>query len=141
MRILNTILLVLFLGFAPAKAQENAELLPLNSLTLDQAIAFSLKNSPELNIQNFKRRQDEQELSRVRQSKIPNIYLSGDVRHNLIIPSTPIPAIMMNPEADPGQILYMKFNTRWTSGTGINLSYDIFNPATFFPGFRTKTTG
>ena len=131
MRILTTILLALFLGFEPAKAQEDAELLPLNNLTLDQAIAFSLKNSPELNIQNFKRRQDDQELSRIRQSKIPNIYLSGDVRHNLIIPTTPIPAIMMNPDADPGQILYMKFNTRWTSGTGINLSYDIFNPATF----------
>jgi outer membrane protein TolC len=130
MRIRNTILLALFLGFVPAKAQENVELLPLSNLTLDRAIAFSLKNSPELNIQNFKRQQDQQELSRVRQSKIPNVYLSGDVRHNLIIPTTPIPDMMMNPEADPGQILYMKFSTRWTSGTGINLSYDIFNPAT-----------
>ena len=28
-------------------------------------------------------------------------------------------------------MLYMKFNTDWNSGAGINVSYDIFNPATF----------
>jgi outer membrane protein TolC len=35
----------------------------------------------------------------------------------------------MDPAADPGEMLYMKFNTGWNSTAGINLSLDIFNPA------------
>jgi outer membrane protein len=123
--------LVLIMRMPPVAAQEQEGSLIANPLTLDGAVAYALKNSPELSVQRLKQEKDEQELSRIRRSKIPDIYLSGDIRRNLIIPSTPISAVMMNPSADPNQMMYMKFNTDWNSGAGVNISYDIFNPATF----------
>ncbi|MDP4275681.1 MAG: TolC family protein [Bacteroidota bacterium] len=129
-KILYTTLLILFPGILwPIAAQKPVSTLNLDHLTLDEAIAYSLNNSPELAVKRLMQQKDEQELSKVQRSKIPDIYLSNDYRRNIIIPSTPIPASMMNQGADPSQMLYMKFNTDWNSGAGVNLSYDIFNPA------------
>ncbi|HNX65356.1 MAG TPA: TolC family protein [Bacteroidales bacterium] len=122
---------IFFIGQLHVDAQDNSVAIRLDSMTLENAIEYVMKNSTELSLQNLKRKQDEIELSRLKSNKLPDVYLSGDIRRNIIIPSTPIPATMMNSGADPGQMLYMKFNTDWNSGAGINLSYDIFNPLTF----------
>jgi outer membrane protein TolC len=103
----------------------------LGNLTLDEAIQWSVSNSPTLAVNRLKLRQEEEELARVRRNKIPDINFSGDLRRNIIIPSTPIPASIINPEAGPDQMLYMKFNTGWNSTAGINLSFDIFNPDSY----------
>lgn len=129
--IIFPILFFFFTGQLRVTAQDNGVSVRLDSLTLENAIEYVMKNSTELSIQNLKRRQDEVELSRLQSSRIPDVYLSGDLRRNIIIPATPIPASMINPAADPGQMIYMKFNTDWNSGAGINFSYDIFNPLTF----------
>ena len=123
--------LFLFLKILPVAAQDKVSSLSTDHLTLEGAIDFALNNSPILTAQKLRQENDVQELSRIQRSKMPDIYISGDIRRNLIIPSTPIPASMINTGADPNQILYMKFNTDWNSGAGINLSYDIFNPVTF----------
>jgi outer membrane protein TolC len=119
------------MGMQPVTGQEQVGSLVVDHLTLDGAVAYALKNSPELTAQRLKQEKEALELLRIQRSKIPDLYLSGDIRRNLVIPSTPIPATMINPGADPDQLLYMKFNTDWYSGAGINVSYDIFNPATF----------
>ncbi|HPT30480.1 MAG TPA: TolC family protein [Prolixibacteraceae bacterium] len=129
--IICAILLVFLPWLMPLQAQEPVGQLPLGHLTLDEAIAWSLNHSPVLTIGRLKLQQDDQELSRIQRSKIPDIYLSGDFRRNLVVPTTPIPAYFLNPNADPGQLLYMKFNTGWNSGAGINFSVDIFNPASY----------
>lgn len=126
-----SVLLFIFAGQLNIAAQDNGSAVRLESLTLENAIEYVMKNSAELSVQNLKRRQDEADLSRLKDSRIPDVYLSGDVKRNIIIPSTPVPASMINPGADPGQLIYMKFNTDWNSGAGINFSYDIFNPQTF----------
>jgi len=125
------LLILLLTGQLYVTGQDNVTSLRLDSLTLENTLDYVRRNSADLTIQNLKRRQDETELSRLQSSKIPDIYLSGDVRRNIIIPATPIPASMINPSADPSQMIYMKFNTDWNSGAGINFSYDIFNPLTF----------
>jgi outer membrane protein len=119
-----------FLGQRQLAAQDNGVAIRLDSLTLENAIEYVMKNSTDLSVQKLKRQQDEVELSRLHTNNIPDIYLSGDMRRNIIIPSTPIPASMINSSADPNQMIYMKFNTDWNSGAGINMSYDIFNPST-----------
>jgi outer membrane protein len=126
-----SILFFFFTGQLHVAAQEKAVAIRLDSLTLEKAIEYVMKNSTELSIQDLKHRQDEMELSRLQNSKIPDVYLSGDLRRNIIIPATPIPASLMNPGASPDQMVFMKFNTEWNSAAGINLSYDIFNPSTF----------
>ncbi|HEX2968211.1 MAG TPA: TolC family protein [Bacteroidales bacterium] len=126
------IILPILLSFLnPVSAQNTAAHPALEHLTLDEAINWSLNNNPGLIAQRLKVQQEEQELARIRLNKIPDVFLSGDLRRNLIVPSTPIPATIMNPQADPAEVLYMKFNTGWNSSAGINLSFDIFNPADY----------
>lgn len=129
-KILIILLVIIFHGIKTISAQENTGTISLEKISLDGAIAVSLKNSPDIIVQKIKQQKDEQELARIKTGRIPNIYLSGDLRRNIIIPSTPIPALMMDPTASADKIVFMKFNTDWNSGTGINLTYDIFNPAT-----------
>lgn len=129
--IIYGILLVLLPSVETVSSQNPVDSLRLDHLTLDDAVQWSVSNSPTLIAQRLKLQQEEQELSRIRAGKIPDIYVSGDFRRNLIIPSTPIPAFIIDPAADPDQMLYMKFNTEWNSTAGINLSFDIFNPAAY----------
>jgi outer membrane protein TolC len=102
----------------------------LNALSLDQAIRYSMTHSPEHNTKKLKQQEASMKLSETYTEKIPTVYVSGDVRNNLIIPSTPVPASMLDPTASANELLYLKFATRWSSSAGINLSYDLFNPAT-----------
>ena len=113
--IISAILLVLLFSLRTAEAQTSGGKLTLDNLTLDEAIQWGVNNSPILLSNKLKLQKDEQELSRIRLSNIPDINLSGDLRRNLIIPTTPIPASIMNSAADPDQIVYMKFNTGWNS--------------------------
>jgi outer membrane protein TolC len=125
-----TILLILLQSLR-VSAQSQGNSLQLNHLTLDEAVLWSVNNSPSLITNRLKLQQDEEELSRIRRAKFPVLDLSGDLRRNLIIPSTPIPAFIINPAAGPDEMLFMKFNTRWNSTAGMNLSLDIFNPASY----------
>ncbi|MCK9310964.1 MAG: TolC family protein [Bacteroidales bacterium] len=102
----------------------------LNALSLDQAIRYSMTHSPEYNNKKLKQQEASMKLSETYTDRIPTVYASGDIRNNLIIPSTPVPASMLDPTASADELLYMKFATRWSSSAGINLSYDLFNPAT-----------
>lgn len=103
----------------------------LNSLSLDEAVAYALKHSPAINIKQLSEQEAEQKLSKTKLDYLPNIYATSDLRRNLIIPATPIPASMLNPSASEDELMYMRFNTPWNSGAGVNLSFDIFNPETF----------
>ncbi len=112
------------LFFFALQAQE----VQLNNLTLNEAIRYSLQHSPLHNIQKMKLEEARLQLEEAKLTHIPTVYASGDVRNNLIIPSTPVPAIILDPDASPDETIYMKFNTKWNAAAGLNLSYDLFNP-------------
>ncbi len=118
-----SIFFVIFFSFA-LQAQE----VQLNNLTLNEAITYSLQHSPLHNIQKMKLEEARLQLEEAKLTHIPTVYASGDVRNNLIIPSTPVPAIILDPDASPDETIYMKFNTKWNATAGLNLSYDLFNP-------------
>lgn len=120
--------LILCSVFVPAAGQDAP--VQLESLSLQQAVDYSLRHAPEIVVSQLKQKQAENQLSQVKLSNLPEIYATSDLRRNLIIPSTPIPASMINPNAQEGEIMYMRFNTPWTMASGLNLSYDIFNPQT-----------
>lgn len=112
------------LFFFALQAQE----VQLNNLTLNEAITYSLQHSPLHNVQKMKLEEARLQLEEAKLTHIPTVYASGDVRNNLIIPSTPVPAIILDPDASPDETIYMKFNTKWNATAGLNLSYDLFNP-------------
>lgn len=62
------------------------------------------------------------------QKRLPEVFADFNLQRNLIIPVTPVPAKMFDPNAKDGEMTAMKFSTNWTANTGINASYDLFNP-------------
>ncbi|MDO5664663.1 MAG: TolC family protein [Bacteroidia bacterium] len=121
-------LFLLTLSVLSLSAQEKA--ININALTLEDAIDYSLIHSPAVTVQRLKEQQAEYKLSQTKLDYLPNIYATSDLRRNIIIPSTPIPASMINPSAPEDELMYMRFNTPWSSGAGLNLAFDIFNPET-----------
>ena len=97
-------------------------------LTLDDAINYATEHSPTLNIEIIKLNEASISVKESQLQYIPNIYLTSDVRRNLVIPATPVPANVFDPSAQEGEVMYLKFNTKWNSSAGVNLNYDLFNP-------------
>ena len=97
-------------------------------LTLDDAINYATEHSPTLNIERIKINEANISVKESQLQYVPNIYLTSDVRRNLIIPATPVPANVFDPSAQEGELMYLKFNTKWNSSAGVNLNYDLFNP-------------
>ena len=97
-------------------------------LTLEETIAYALEHAPERIRQKLMVDEAAIELDEARLQQLPDIYASGDLRRNLIIPSTPVPAHLFDPDASEGELMYLRFNTTWNATAGLNLSYDLFSP-------------
>lgn len=97
-------------------------------VTLDRAINYAMEHSPVMSVNKMKLEESSIQVEESRLQYIPDIYLSGDLRSNLIIPATPVPANVFDSSAAEGELMYLKFNTKWNSSAGINLKYDLFNP-------------
>ena len=63
-----------------------------------------------------------------RSERFPVIYGDANLQRNLIIPTTPVPAIAFDPNAEEGAILPLKFSTKWNSKAGLQLEWNLFDP-------------
>jgi outer membrane protein len=79
----------------------------------------------ELSLKNAIALQDE---AIAREAWLPVFYGDLHLQNNLIIPTTPVPAIAFNPNASPDAITPLRFATRWTSRAGVQLDWGIFDP-------------
>ncbi|MCK9342254.1 MAG: TolC family protein, partial [Synergistaceae bacterium] len=95
---------------------------------MEETIAYALEHAPERIRQKLMVGEAELRLDEARLQNLPDIYASGDLRRNLIIPSTPVPAHLFDPDAQEGELMYLRFNTSWNASAGLNLSYDLFSP-------------
>ncbi len=65
---------------------------------------------------------------KIAQSKrIPLIYGEANLQRNLIVPTTPVPAIAFNPGAAEGEFLPLRFATNWSAKAGVQLAFDIYS--------------
>lgn len=95
-------------------------------LSLDQVLTLA-KN--ETTFQADKQVEVEAIKLKIQQSKrIPQLFGEANLQRNLIVPTTPVPAIAFNPNAQPGEIMPLRFATDWSAKVGLQLSVDIFNP-------------
>ena len=103
----------------------------MDNLTLESALTYSLAHSPTVVKQRLKSQQAGYQLEQIKREYLPDIYASSELRRNIVIPSTPIPASMINPSSPDGELMYMRFNTPWSSGAGNQCCISIFfNPET-----------
>lgn len=70
----------------------------------------------------------EEQLNVRRSERFPIIYGDVNLQRNLIIPTTPVPAIAFDPNAQEGAIIPLKFSTKWNAKAGLQLEWDLFNP-------------
>jgi len=121
---MQKIVFILILFYSTSTFAQKVDIM----LTLDDAINYAIEHSPTLNIERIKLNEANISIKESQLQYIPNIYLTSDVRQNLIIPATPVPANVFDPSAQEGELMYLKFNTKWNSSAGVNLNYDLFNP-------------
>lgn len=69
-----------------------------------------------------------QELLEIKSNRIPIFYIDANLQRNLIIPTTPVPAIAFDPNAQEGAIIPLKFATKWSSKAGVQVEWNIFDP-------------
>ncbi|MFB6319459.1 TolC family protein [Saccharicrinis sp. FJH54] len=98
-------------------------------ISLDQAIDTAFNRHASLKSSELEVRIKQEQLAAEETSKLPDISSTVSLRRNLIIPSTPVPLGLITGDATSGELTYLKFGTDWQSGIGLNLNYDIFNPA------------
>lgn len=113
------LLILLFVQFA--KAQENKQ----NAYSLQQAIEYSLKNSPmylnaELDYQSADARRKE-----ITGIGLPQINGSIDVKDYINIPTSLLPAQIFGGPA--GSFIPVKFGTKYNATAGFSASQLIFN--------------
>lgn len=70
----------------------------------------------------------QQELLELKTNRIPVFYIDANLQRNLIIPTTPVPAIAFDPNAREGAIIPLKFATKWSSKAGVQVEWSIFDP-------------
>ena len=121
---MQKIIFISILFFSASTFAQEADML----FTLEETINYAIEHSPTLNIEKIKLEEANILIKESRLQYIPDIYLTGDIRRNLIIPATPVPAYVFNPSAQEDELMYLKFNTSWNSSAGVNLNYDLFNP-------------
>ncbi len=124
--------IILFLFFTVSflyQAIAQKKELPGN-LSLKEAQKLALENNPGLRVKSLNAALSKKQVEQARWERIPDIYANYDVKRNLIIPTTPVPAKAFNPDAPEGKIMPLKFMTNWTSNAGLNAKVDLFNPQT-----------
>src|SRR5690554_8105089 len=85
---MQKIIFISILFFSASTFAQEADML----FTLEETINYAIEHSPTLNIEKIKLEEANILIKESRLQYIPDIYLTGDIRRNLIIPATPVPA-------------------------------------------------
>ncbi len=103
------------------------------SVALSQSLSIAelwkrIENTQTYQQEEWKVRKAQEELNQDKINKLPLFYGDANLQRNLIIPTTPVPAIAFDPNAQAGAIVPLQFATKWSSKAGIQLEWNIFNP-------------
>lgn len=98
------------------------------AVSLDEAIQSALANHPALTSSALALQMAGQQLSAAKAGRIPDLTAQASLQRNLIIPSTPVPADLIQGSGSAGQTMLLKFGTDWNSSAGLRLQYQLFDP-------------
>lgn len=97
------------------------------SFSLKQAIEYALKNNADA--QNARLDVD---MAKAQKKEIigiglPQVSASADAKDYIEIPTVVVPASTFNPMAAPGEVMALKFGTKYTTSAGIQVSQLVFS--------------
>ncbi|MBC8988457.1 TolC family protein [Pedobacter sp. N36a] len=123
----NRIVMIVGFTLLPTLSIAQHHILKL-SLSLEQARALAVEKNPQIAAGALDAKINKEMTAEAKLKRIPQVYADANLQNNLIIPVTPVPANAFNPNAPDGVLIPLKFTTRWTSNTGLNVNIDLFNP-------------
>jgi outer membrane protein len=97
-------------------------------LSLSEARKLAMQQNLRLRAGDLNTQIAKETIAQVKLKRIPQVYGDFNLQGNLIIPVTPVPANAFNPSAPEGELLPLRFSTKWTANTGLNAQVDLFNP-------------
>lgn len=99
------------------------------TLSFDEAVQMAITNNPEIRSRLLRAQAASTAVDEAQVSLLPSVDLSYDLQRNLIIPVTPVPSAIFDPNAPAGAITPLRFATGWTSAAGVLASFKIFDPS------------
>lgn len=97
-------------------------------LSLEKAREIAISNHPDIKVKETDVLIAEDNIALEKIRKYPTVFGDFNLQRNLIIPVTPVPAKAFDPSAPDDEIRPLQFTTKWTGNTGLNASFDVFNP-------------
>lgn len=97
-------------------------------LSLHKAREMAIANSLEIFSKETDVRIAEDHVALEKIKRYPTVSGDLNLQRNSIIPVTPVPAKAFDPAAPVDEIRPLQFATKWSGNTGLNASYDLFNP-------------
>ncbi len=110
--------LILMCGFAKAQQQNN-------SFSLQQAIDYSLKNSPSYLTADLDQKNAEYKRKEIMGLGLPQINGSVDVKDYIELPTSLLPGEFFG--APPGTYIPVKFGTKYNASAGLSASQLVFS--------------
>lgn len=107
--------------------------------TLQEAIDFALENNLNLKNSQESLASSEARVKEIIGMGLPQLSASGTIIDNYIIPTSFIPAIIFDPNAEPDQLVGVKFGTQYSGNAAINLQQMIFN-GSYIVGLKASKT-
>jgi outer membrane protein len=109
------------------------------AFTLQEAIDFALDNNISLKNSKESVEASEARAKEVMGMGLPQLNATGSIIDNYIIPTSFIPALIFDPNAQPGELIGVKFGTQYTGNAAINLQQMIFN-GSYIVGLKASKT-
>ena len=124
MRVLGALALMVLMSGQGATGQERV-------LTLEQAVATALVSSDDLQDARMGLEVAEEQVSEAWALLYPTIDASAGYTRNLSVASNFLPAVIFDPEADPSELIPVRFGSDNVWTTSINVEQPLFKPGVF----------
>ena len=109
------------------------------SFSLQECIDYAMENNPNLKNARAAVTSSEARVGEIIATGLPQISASADVGDNYIIPTSFLPAKAFDPNAPEGELIGVKFGTKYTGRATLNLEQMIFN-GSYFVGLKASKT-
>lgn len=126
--------IIIIVGFSQVVyAQPNIELQDLSNKTINvqQSIQIALANNTQMKRSLVSLMDADQQIRTAWSNVMPNIAASANYTRNLEVPVNFIPAILFDPNADPGDLTPIAFGTDNSWQGGFSVSQTIFSGQAF----------
>lgn len=132
--VLATIFITLPTGRVAARQPDPGQ----RVVTLEQALRMALQNNSELRAARLGQEAAEDQVQEAFSAVYPTLDLNTSYTRNLAVPGTFLPAIFTDPDADPDELVEVKFGADNTWNLSLRAEQPLFRPAAFLAAGASK---